>query len=75
MKLVIPLVVFGSLIAASAASAGDVKEVLRDNLAFCAQFVIHDPDPGSVLNWMHDCCAFSQNIRDCQMYDWGTFAR
>jgi hypothetical protein len=75
MKVVIPLVVFGSLIAAPAAFAKDVKEVLRDNLAFCAQFVIQDPDPGSVFNRMHDCCAFSQNIRDCPLSDWGTFAR
>jgi hypothetical protein len=75
MKVVISLLVLSDLIVASAAVARDVKEVLRDNQAFCSQFVIHDPDPRTVLNRMHDCCAFSQNIRDCKMYDWGAIER
>ena len=74
MKVFIPLVVFINLVAAPAAFARDVKEVLRDNLAFCSEFVIHDPYPGG-LNRMHECCAFSRNLRDCQMYDWGTLER
>jgi hypothetical protein len=69
MKVVIPLLVLSNLVVASAAIARDAKEVLRDHLAFCSQFVIQDPDPSIVLNYMHDCCALSQNIRDCHMYD------
>ena len=69
MRAVIPLLVLSNLVVASAAIAGDSKEVLRDHLAFCSQFVIQDPDPSIVLDYMHDCCAFSQNIRDCHMYD------
>jgi hypothetical protein len=75
MKALIPLLILSNLIVASAAVARDSKDALRDNLAFCSQFVIHDPDPSVVLNHMRDCCAFSQNIRDCQMYDLGTIGR
>jgi hypothetical protein len=75
MKAVISLLVLSNLIVASGAVAKDAKEVLRDNQVFCSQFVIHDPDPRIVLNQMRDCCAFSQNIRDCKMYDWGTLER
>ena len=46
MKVFIPLVVFINLVAAPAAFARDVKEVLRDNLAFCSEFVIHGSYPG-----------------------------
>jgi hypothetical protein len=70
MRVVIPLLVSSNLIVASAAIATDAKEVLRDHLAFCSQFLIQDPDPSIVLNYMHDCCAFSPNIHDCHMYDW-----
>jgi hypothetical protein len=69
MKVVIPLLVLSNLVVASAAIARDAKEVFRDRLAFCSQFVIQDPDPSIVLNYMHDCCALRQNIRDCHMYD------
>jgi hypothetical protein len=69
MKVVIPLLVSSNLVVAPAAIATDAKEVLRDHLAFCSQFVIQDPDPRIVLNYMHDCCALSQNIHDCHMYD------
>jgi hypothetical protein len=75
MKVVISLLVLSNLIVASAALAKDAKEVLRDNQLFCSEFVIHDPDPGIVLNHLRDCCAFSQNIRDCKMHDWGTLER
>ena len=68
MKVVIPLLVLSNLVVASATIARDSKEVLRDHLAFCSQFVIQDPDLSIVLNYMHDCCAL-QNIRDCHMYD------
>ena len=73
--VVIPLLVLSNLLVASAAGVKDTNEALRDHLAFCSQFIIHDPDPGIVLNRMRDCCAFSQNIRDCRMYDWGTIER
>jgi hypothetical protein len=72
--VVIPLLVLSNLFA-SAAGAVDAKEALRNHLTFCSQFIIHDPDPRTVLNHMRDCCAFSQNIRDCRMYDWGTIER
>jgi hypothetical protein len=75
MKVVISLLVLSNLIVASAAVAKDAKEVLRDNQVFCSQFVIHDPDPRIALNHMRDCCAISQNIRDCKMYDWSTIER
>jgi hypothetical protein len=75
MKVVIPLLVLSYLVVAPAAVAGDAKEALRDHLAFCSQFVIHDPDPRVVLNQMRDCCAFSRNIDDCQMFDWGVIER
>ena len=75
MKVVIPLLVFSNLVVAPAAVARDAKEALRDHLVFCSQLLIHDPDPRIVLNHMRDCCAFSQNIRDCRMYDWGTIER
>jgi hypothetical protein len=74
MKAVIALVL-SNLFVATAASAMDAREALRDHLTFCSQFIIHDPDPRTVVNQMRDCCAFSQNIRDCRMYDWGTIER
>jgi hypothetical protein len=51
MKVVIPLLVLSNLVVASAAIARDSKEVLRDHLAFCSQFVIQDRDPSIVLNY------------------------
>ena len=75
MKVVITLLVLSKFLVTSAAVAKDAKEALRNHLTFCSQFIIHDPDPRIVLNHMRDCCAFSQNIRDCQMYDWGTKER
>jgi hypothetical protein len=75
MKIVIALLVLSNFVAASAAVSRDAKEALRDHLTFCSQFVIHDPDPRVVLNQMRDCCAFSPNVHDCQMYDWGTIER
>jgi hypothetical protein len=75
MKVVIALLVLSNLLVVSAVSAMDAREALRDHLTLCGQFIIHDPDPRTVLNQMRDCCAFSQNIRDCRMYDWGTIER
>jgi hypothetical protein len=75
MKVAFALLVLSSSIIASAAIARNTKEKLRDNLAFCSQFVVQDPDPSIVLNDILDCCAFSQNVRDCQASDWGTFER
>jgi hypothetical protein len=59
-----------SLLFASAASARNARDMLRDEIAFCSQFVISDPDPVIVLDFMRECCAYSRNIRDCRMYDW-----
>ena len=74
MKVVIPLLVLSNLVVAPAAVARE-KEALRDHLVFCSQFVIHDPDPRIAPNPMRDCCAFSRNIPDCQIYDWGVIER
>jgi hypothetical protein len=75
MKVVVPLLAFSLLVFAQAATARDSKEALRDHQAFCSQFVIHDPVPSVVLGHMQDCCAFSRNVHDCQMYDWGVVER
>ena len=72
MKVVIPLLVLSNLVVAPAAVARDAKEALRDHLVFCSQFVIHDPDPRILFNYMRDCCAFSRNLGECGMYGWGT---
>ena len=68
MKGAIPLLVLSNLVVAPVAIATDVKEVLRDHLAFCSQFLVQDPAPS--IAHTYDCCAFSQNIRDCHIYDW-----
>jgi hypothetical protein len=75
MKVVFPLLVLSASVIASVAVARDGRAMLRDHLAFCRQFVIHDPDSSIMLNHMRDCCAFSWNVHDCQMYDWGTIER
>jgi hypothetical protein len=72
MKVVIPLLVLSYLVVAPAAVARDAKEALRDHLLFCSQFVIHDPDPRP--SPLRNCCAFSRNIPDCQIYEWGVSA-
>jgi hypothetical protein len=46
------LLILSNFIVASAAVARDSKDALRDNLAFCGRFVIHDPDPSVVVNNM-----------------------
>jgi hypothetical protein len=69
MKIVVSLLAVSLLIFAQAATARDSKEAFRDHQAFCSQFVIHDPDPSVVLSQIGDCCAFSRNVHDCQMYD------
>jgi hypothetical protein len=75
MKVVISLLVLSTSVVASAAVARDGRAVLRDHLALCRQFVIRDPDSRNMVNHMRDCCAFSWNVHDCQMYDWGTIER
>ena len=75
MKVVIALLVLSYSAVASDAIARDAKEMNRDYLAFCSQLVIQDTDPSIVLNYMRDCCAFSQNIHDCYMYHWPTIRR
>ena len=55
---------------ASAATARSARDMLRDEIAFCSQFVISDPDPVVVLDFMRECCAYSRNIRDCRLYEW-----
>jgi hypothetical protein len=72
MKLVVALLISGSFVT-STAIAREAKELHRDELAFCSQFVIQDPDPRIVLDYMHDCCVYSHGARDCRMYDWGLY--
>jgi hypothetical protein len=55
---------------ASAATARTARDMLRDEIVFCSQFVIADPDPAVVVDFMRECCAYSRNIHDCRMYDW-----
>jgi hypothetical protein len=71
MKIAVALLALSATTLAPAAIAGDAKELLRDTMTFCSQYVIHDPDPRIVLNYMRDCCAYSRNRRDCHLYDWG----
>ena len=75
MKGVIALLVLSNLITASSASAMDARQALRDHSTFCNQFIIHDPNPRGILDQMPHCCALSQNIRFCRMYDWGASDR
>jgi hypothetical protein len=69
MKRFIALIAV-TLLFASAATARNARDMLRDEIAFCSQFVISDPDPVVVLDFMRECCAYSRNIRDCRMYEW-----
>jgi hypothetical protein len=69
MKVVIYLFALINFFVASEAVARDLNEALRDRQVFCSQFIIHDPDPKLALDSLRDCCAFSQNFRDCQMYN------
>jgi hypothetical protein len=69
MKIFIASIAVG-LLFASVAAARDARDMLRDEIAFCSQFVVSDPDPAVVLDFMRECCAYSRNIRDCRMYEW-----
>jgi hypothetical protein len=69
MKAFIALIAV-TLLFASAANARNARDMLRDEIAFCSQFVISDPDPTVVLEFMRECCAYSRNILDCRMYEW-----
>jgi hypothetical protein len=69
MKTFIALIATG-LLFASAATAREARDMLRDEIVFCSQFVINDPDPIVLLDFMRDCCAYSRNIGDCRMYEW-----
>jgi hypothetical protein len=54
----------------SAATARSARDMLRDEIVFCSQFVISDPDPVVVLDFMRECCAYSRSLRDCRLYEW-----
>ena len=69
MKPFIALIAVG-LLFASAAPAREARDMLRDEIVFCSQFVISDTDPVVVLDFMHECCAYSRNVGDCRMYEW-----
>jgi hypothetical protein len=72
MKVVVALLVLSTSIVASAAIARDARGFLHDNLTYCSQFLIHDPDPRLVLGYMRDCCAHGRSLRDCRVHDWDT---
>jgi hypothetical protein len=74
MKTFIALIAI-TLLFASAASARNARDMLRDEIAFCSQFVISDPDPAVALDFMRECCAYSRNILDCRMYEWDVLRR
>jgi hypothetical protein len=69
MRTFIALIAVG-LLFASAATARNTRDMLRDEIVFCSQFVIADPDPALVVDFMRECCAYSRSIRDCRMYEW-----
>jgi hypothetical protein len=69
MKTCIALIA-ASVLFASAVTAKDARNMLRDEIVFCSQFVISDPDPVVLLDFMRECCAYSRNISDCRMYEW-----
>ncbi len=54
----------------SAATARSARDMLRDEIVFCSQVVISDPDPVVVLDFMRECCAYSRSLRDCRLYEW-----
>ena len=72
MKIAVALLAMCMTCAAPAAIAGDAKELLRDKIAFCSQFVINDPHTSILFNYMRDCCVFGRNLGECSMYGWGT---
>jgi hypothetical protein len=74
MKIFIALIAMVAFFA-SAASARNAHDLLRDEIAFCSQFVIIDPEPTVVLEFMRECCAYSRNIRDCRMYEWEVWSK
>jgi hypothetical protein len=69
MKIFIALIAM-SLPVASAVTAREARDLLRDEIVFCSQFVLSDPDPVVALDFMRECCAYSRNIGDCRMYEW-----
>jgi hypothetical protein len=69
MKSFIALIAVG-LLFSSAATAKEARDMLRDEIVFCSQFVISDPDPVVLLDFMRECCAYSRNTGDCRMYEW-----
>jgi len=68
MKRFIALIAVSLL--TSAATARTALDMLGDEIVFCSQFVISDPDPVVVLDFMRECCAYSRSLRDCRLYEW-----
>jgi hypothetical protein len=61
------VLIAASLPFASAATAREARDMLREEIVFCSQFVFSDT---VVLDFMRDCCAYSRNVGDCRMYEW-----
>jgi hypothetical protein len=69
MKTIIALLVLNSINGPRAVT-GDSREVLRNALTICNQFVIQDPDPGILLNELRDRSVLRNRIRDCNIDIW-----
>ena len=68
MKRFIALIAVSLL--TSAATARSARDMLRDEIVFCSQFVTSAPNPVVVLDFMRECCAYSRSLRDCRLYEW-----
>jgi hypothetical protein len=55
---------------ASSAIGGDSREMNRERLIVCSQFVIEEPDLTMVRDATRYCCRFSNWAHDCHLNDW-----
>ena len=56
--------------AAATAAGGDSREMNRDRLIICSQFVIDDPDYTMIRDATPRCYRFPNRIRDCHVNPW-----
>ena len=55
--------------AASSATGADFREMNRDRLIICNQFVIEDPDPAVIRQPPLSCCRFGPRGHDCHVLE------
>jgi hypothetical protein len=55
---------------ASSATGGDSREMHRERVIVCSQFVIEEPDPTLARDATQYCCRVANWIRDCHVDDW-----